>query len=73
VDNPQAFRCPAGPPPSARGHAPNDRSDLDAFREATIRIAVNSAEAPRQLIQAADAVVSGPREVVAMLEHLADD
>jgi soluble P-type ATPase len=50
----------------------DDRSDLDAFREATIRIAVNSAEAPRQLIQAADAVVSGPREVIAMLEHLAD-
>jgi trehalose 6-phosphate phosphatase len=50
----------------------DDRSDLDAFREATIRIAVNSAEAPRQLIQAADAVVSGPREVIAMLEYLAD-
>jgi len=50
----------------------DDRSDLDAFREATIRIAVNSAEAPRQLIQAADAVISGPREVIAMLEHLAD-
>ena len=50
----------------------DDRSDLDAFRESTIRIAVNSAEAPRQLIQAADAVVSGPREVISMLEHLAD-
>jgi trehalose 6-phosphate phosphatase len=50
----------------------DDRSDLDAFREATIRIAVNSAEVPRQLIQAADAVVNGPLEVVAMLEYLAD-
>lgn len=50
----------------------DDRSDLDAFREATIRIAVNSAEVPRQLIQAADAVVDGPLAVVALLEHLAD-
>ena len=50
----------------------DDRSDLDAFREATIRIAVNSAEVPRQLIQAADAVVDGPPAVVALLEHLAD-
>src|SRR5207237_3566053 len=50
----------------------DDRSDLDAFREATIRIAVNSAEVPKQLIQAADAVVEGPQAVVALLEHLAD-
>ena len=50
----------------------DDRSDLDAFREATIRIAVNSAEVPKQLIQAADAVVDGPPAVVALLDHLAD-
>ncbi|HEY3766230.1 MAG TPA: trehalose-phosphatase [Gaiellales bacterium] len=50
----------------------DDRSDLDAFREATIRIAVNSAEAPRQLIEAADAVVSGPDAVVELLNYLAD-
>jgi trehalose 6-phosphate phosphatase len=50
----------------------DDRSDLDAFREATIRIAVHSAEAPRQLLEAADAVVDGPHEVVELLNHLAD-
>jgi trehalose 6-phosphate phosphatase len=50
----------------------DDRSDLDAFREATICIAVRSAEAPRQLIEAADAVVDGPLAVVELLNHLAD-
>jgi trehalose 6-phosphate phosphatase len=50
----------------------DDRSDLDAFREATIRVAVNSAEAPRQLIEAADAVVAGPSAVVELLNYLAD-
>ncbi|HEY8859170.1 MAG TPA: trehalose-phosphatase, partial [Gaiellales bacterium] len=51
----------------------DDRSDLDAFREATICIAVRSAEAPRQLIEAADAVVDGPLAVIELLNHLADD
>ena len=50
----------------------DDRSDLDAFREATIRVAVHSAEAPRQLLDAADAIVEGPGEVVELLNHLAD-
>ena len=50
----------------------DDRSDLDAFREATIRVAVHSAEAPRELLEAADAVVSGPLEVIELLKHLAD-
>jgi trehalose 6-phosphate phosphatase len=49
----------------------DDRSDLDAFREATIRIAVRSPEAPKALIEAADATVSGPNEVVELLNHLA--
>jgi trehalose 6-phosphate phosphatase len=49
----------------------DDRSDLDAFREATIRIAVHSAEAPRQLLEAADAIVAGPDAVVELLNHLA--
>ncbi len=37
----------------------DDSSDLDAFREATIRVAVRSPEAPRELLAAADAVVEG--------------
>jgi soluble P-type ATPase len=50
----------------------DDRTDLDAFREATIRVAVSSPEAPRALIEAADAVVSGPDQVVELLAHLAE-
>ena len=33
---------------------------------------MNSAEAPRQLIEAADAVVAGPLEVIELLTHLAE-
>jgi trehalose 6-phosphate phosphatase len=49
----------------------DDRSDIDAFREATIRIAVRSPEGPAALFAAADAVVDGPADVVTLLEHLA--
>jgi trehalose 6-phosphate phosphatase len=48
----------------------DDRTDLDAFREATIRIAVRSAESPPELIAQADACVDGPQQVVAMLATL---
>jgi trehalose 6-phosphate phosphatase len=48
----------------------DDRTDLDAFREATIRIAVRSPEAPRELIEAADACVDGPESVVELLASL---
>jgi len=48
----------------------DDRTDLDAFREATIRIAVRSKEGPRQLIEQADAVLDGPDAVVDMLAAL---
>jgi trehalose 6-phosphate phosphatase len=48
----------------------DDRTDLDAFREATIRVAVRSREGPRQLIDQADAVVDGPDAVVDMLASL---
>ena len=51
----------------------DDRSDLDAFAEATIKIAVASKEAPAELIAAADAVLAGPAEVVELLRHLADE
>jgi trehalose 6-phosphate phosphatase len=50
----------------------DDTSDLDAFREATVRIAVRSPEAPRALLAAADAVVEGPAAVIELLEHLAE-
>jgi trehalose 6-phosphate phosphatase len=60
-----------GAPISSLLFVGDDRSDLDAFREATIRIAVRSREGPKELFQLADAVVDGPPEAVAMLEHLA--
>jgi trehalose 6-phosphate phosphatase len=49
----------------------DDRTDLDAFREATIRIAVSSAEAPPELLEEADATVDGPGQVIELLESLA--
>jgi trehalose 6-phosphate phosphatase len=49
----------------------DDRTDIDAFREATIRIAVRSAEAPAELLELADGEVGGPDAVVEMLESLA--
>jgi trehalose 6-phosphate phosphatase len=49
----------------------DDRTDIDAFREATIRIAVRSPEGPEALFDAADAIVEGPAAVVSLLEHLA--
>jgi len=45
-------------------YAGDDRTDLDAFREATIRIAVRSSEGPAELFEAADACVDGPSDVV---------
>ena len=48
----------------------DDTTDLDAFREATVRIAVRSAEGPPELIEQADAVVDGTDDVVAMLQAL---
>src|SRR6476646_9024208 len=48
----------------------DDRTDLDAFREATIKIAVRSAEGPPELIEQADACVDGPEQVVALLAPL---
>ncbi len=51
--------------------AGDDRADLDAFREATIRVAVRSAEAPPELLAAADAVLDGTTAVFELLEHLA--
>jgi trehalose-phosphatase len=52
--------------------AGDDRSDLDAFAEATIRIAVASRESPPELIAAADGVLQGPAQVVELLGYLAD-
>ena len=50
----------------------DDRSDLDAFAEATIKIAVRSPEAPPELLAAADAVVSGPPAVAELLAYLCE-
>jgi trehalose 6-phosphate phosphatase len=48
----------------------DDRTDLDAFREATIRVAVRSPEGPRELLEQADAIVDGPERVVELLGRL---
>jgi trehalose 6-phosphate phosphatase len=48
----------------------DDRTDLDAFREATIRIAVRSAEGPQELVDAADGCVNSPQQVVDLLASL---
>ena len=48
----------------------DDRTDLDAFREATIKIAVRSPESPPELIEAADGCVDGPQSVVELLARL---
>jgi trehalose-phosphatase len=49
----------------------DDRSDIDAFHEATVRIAVRSPEAPAELLELADEVLDGPRDVAELLRHLA--
>jgi trehalose 6-phosphate phosphatase len=56
-------------------YAGDDTTDLDAFRaldglELPVRIAVASAEGPRELREAADMVVDGPAEVLALLRRL---
>jgi trehalose 6-phosphate phosphatase len=50
----------------------DDRSDLDAFAEATIKIGVQSPEAPPELLKAADAVLPGPPAVAELLAYLAE-
>lgn len=45
--------------------------ELDRRGVATLRIAVDSAEAPRELLERADVVVDGPEGLVALLESLA--
>jgi trehalose 6-phosphate phosphatase len=63
--------------------AGDDRGDLDAFAalarlaseghlDHAVRIAVGSAEAPRELVAQAELVVDGPAGLVSVLEELAD-
>lgn len=56
-------------------YAGDDTTDLDAFRslaalELAVRVAVVSAEGPSELRRAADLVVSGPAELLALLRRL---
>jgi len=56
-------------------YAGDDTTDLDAFRgldglELAVRVAVASAEGPQELVEAADLVVDGPDELVAVLRRL---
>ena len=55
--------------------AGDDLGDLPAFAVAEqvgggLRVAVGSAEAPAQLLDAADLIVDGPEGVRELLEHL---
>ena len=56
-------------------YAGDDTTDLDAFRaldrlELAVRVAVASAEGPRELREAADVVVDGPEELLTILQGL---
>jgi trehalose-phosphatase len=56
-------------------YAGDDTTDLDAFRaleglELVVRVAVASAEGPRELREAADVVVDGPEELLTILQRL---
>ena len=56
-------------------YAGDDTTDLDAFAaldglELAVRVAVASAEAPSRLREAADVVVDGPAELLAILRRL---
>jgi trehalose 6-phosphate phosphatase len=56
-------------------YAGDDTTDLDAFAgldglEASVRIAIASAEGPPELTEAADLVLAGPPELLLLLERL---
>ena len=56
-------------------YAGDDTTDLDAFRaleglELAVRVAVASREGPPELREAADVVVDGPEELLALLQRL---
>jgi trehalose 6-phosphate phosphatase len=56
-------------------YAGDDTTDLDAFRaleglDLTVRVAVASAEGPPELREAADVIVDGPAELLALLQRL---
>jgi trehalose 6-phosphate phosphatase len=56
-------------------YAGDDRTDVDAFRaleglDLGVRVAVASAEGPRELREAADVVVDGPAELLRVLRSL---
>jgi trehalose 6-phosphate phosphatase len=56
-------------------YAGDDRTDVDAFAgleglEVGVRVAVDSSEAPPELVEAADIVVDGPAGLLALLRRL---
>jgi trehalose 6-phosphate phosphatase len=56
-------------------YAGDDTTDLDGFRaldglELAVRVAIASAEGPKELLAAADVVLASPAEVLAMLRGL---
>jgi trehalose 6-phosphate phosphatase len=78
ADKGTAVRALLGESGAARAlYAGDDTTDLDAFNglatsglEHFIRVAVASDEAPRELLDAADLVVSGPGELARLLARL---
>ncbi len=54
-------------------YAGDDVTDLDAFREVDVRIAVRSDESPAELLASADLTVDGPAGLAAMLSGLVVD
>lgn len=65
---------------SAAGFVGDDVVDLPGFdaldelraQAVTLRVAVNSSEAPEELLRRADVIVDGPQGVVALLRRIAD-
>jgi trehalose 6-phosphate phosphatase len=55
---------------SAALYAGDDRTDLDAFEVATVRVGVRSDEGPAEIVERADVVVDGPEGVAELLAAL---
>ena len=51
-------------------YAGDDRTDLDAFEVATVRVGVRSDEGPPEIVERADVVVDGPEGVAELLAAL---
>jgi trehalose 6-phosphate phosphatase len=55
---------------SAALYAGDDRTDLDAFEAATVKVGVRSDEGPPEIVERADVVVDGPEGIAELLAAL---